>query len=216
MLAAERILINKFPSACCLKVPPHNRSTFIFSTRINTLPSIPKQITQPSDTGQTGTGTHRRGDDGPRTRAHRASNGTGVRGHTHHSPLRLPTLTQRLNRPLTGPPSPAGAAREGKEILSRKGAPPPLMHAQAPAHHPPPHASNASLVTAPPAGGAVQSVSRKLPHPRHKDTYSGYSTAPQASDRRNVRCAAARRTSAASVRPPHRRHTPYHRAHLAR
>ena len=196
------------------EVPTHPKVLLSFHTRQHTSLHTQTNYTTKRHRTDRNRDTHRRGDDGPRTRAHRASNGTGVRGHTHHSPLRLPTLTQRLNRPLTGPPSPAGAAREGKEILSRKGAPQPLMHAQAPAHHPPPHASNASLVTAPPAGGAVQSVSRKLP--RHKDTYSGYSTAPQASDRRNVRCAAARRTSAASVRPPHRRHTPYHRAHLAR
>ena len=74
------------------------------------------QITQPSDTGQTGTGTHRRRTADTSTPSKQRDRRTrGHTHHSHHSPLRLPTLThthERLNRPLTGPPSPGQPGRQ--------------------------------------------------------------------------------------------------------
>ena len=52
-----------------------------------------------------------------------------ARGHTHHSPPRIPTLKQRLNRPPSGPPSQGQPGRQRSPEPQRR------PRAQAPAHH---------------------------------------------------------------------------------
>ena len=52
-----------------------------------------------------------------------------ARGHTHHSPLRRPTLKQRLSRPPSGPPSRGQPGRQRSPEPQRR------PRAQAPAHH---------------------------------------------------------------------------------
>ena len=92
-----------------------------------------------------------------------------VRGHTHHSPLRLPTLTQRLNRPLTGPPSPGQPGRQRNPEPQRR------PHAQAPAHHHarvpprPMHAVHPTQPSSPPPAGcsAVGVAQAPMPAQRH-------------------------------------------------
>ena len=125
-----------------------------------------------------------------------------ARGHTHHSPPRIPTLKQRLNRPPSGPPSQGQPGRQRSPEPQRR------PRAQAPAHH---HARAAPHPT-----HTVHPAHPSIPQPRPvadavRNRCRASSRATKTPKLR-LTCATMQLRTSASVRPPHRRHTRLARA----